>query len=94
MLSRVALALLLGLACACAPAIDTLHDDAALTAAVATALLNTPDIDGTRVSIRVSGGVVRLSGTQPTADAVARAVSIVKGVQGVREVESAIEVGD
>lgn len=91
--NRIVLALLLAGATACAPAIDTTISDAALTAAVATALLNNPAIDGALIDISTHGGVVRLGGTQPTAEAAATAESIVRGVQGVRDVHAAIAVG-
>ncbi len=90
--NRIALAVFLAGATACAPAIDTTIHDAATTAAVVTALLNSPDIDGSLLDISAEAGVVRLGGTQPTADAAAQAVAIAKGVQGVGEVESAIEI--
>ncbi len=91
--NRIVLAILLAAATACAPAIDTTIGDAALTAAVATALLNSPQIDGALIDISTEGGVVHLGGTQPTAESAAMAVSIVRGVQGVRDVQSAIAVG-
>lgn len=91
--NRIVLAILLAGATACAPAIDTTINDAALTAAVVTALLNSPEIDGALIDIGANAGVARLGGTQPTADAAARAVAIAKGVQGVRDVQSAIDVG-
>lgn len=79
-------------AAACAPAVDATIADAAVTAAVKTALLNEPSIDGTLVTVQTEAGVVQLGGTQPTADAAAAVVRIVREVDGVRGVESKIEV--
>jgi hyperosmotically inducible protein len=76
----------------CAPAIDATIADATVTAAVKTALLNEPAVDGTLVTVRTDAGIVHLGGTQPTADAAAAVVRVVRGVQGVRDVESAIEI--
>jgi hyperosmotically inducible protein len=76
----------------CSHAIDATIADATITAAVKTALLNDPTIDGTLVTVRTEAGVVHLGGTQPTADAAATVVKIVRGVSGVRDVESSIEI--
>ena len=81
------------IASGCAPAIDTTLPDAALTAAVTTALLNSDDIDGTLVSVRTRNSVVHLDGTQPSPEAVDRVLGIVRRVEGVRDVQSSIEVG-
>ena len=66
--------------------------DATITAAVTTALLNNPHIDGTQIAVRTEAGVVRLDGNQPTPQAAAEVVSIARDVQGVRDVQSAITV--
>lgn len=89
---RGAVFLLVLCASACAPVVDRAIEDAALTAAVTTALLNNPDIDGTLVSVRTQTGVVRIDGTQPSAEAAARVESIVRSVPGVRDVQSAVVV--
>jgi osmotically-inducible protein OsmY len=92
MLTRIVLLLLTVGGSACAVSIDTSLRDATITAAVTTALLNDAAIDGTRLSISTEGGVVHLGGTQPTTDAVAAVLSIVRGVEGVRDVQSSIRV--
>ena len=68
--------------------------DATITTAIKTALLNSARVDGTTVTVRTEGGVVQLGGTQPTAEAVAEVVSIVRGVPGVRDVQSSVAVSD
>jgi len=93
MLIRTVLACCVIAASSCAPVIDTTIPDAALTAAVTTALLNSDDIDGTLVSVRTQNSVVHLDGTQPSPEAVDRVLGIVRRVEGVRDVKSSIEVG-
>ncbi len=92
MLIRIAVLTTLLAAAGCATAIDTTMADATITAAVKTALLNDTTIDGTLVTVETSGGVVRLGGTQPTEEAAAAVVSIVRRVEGVRDVQSEIVV--
>ena len=92
MLIRVGLSLALLVTCACSHAIDSTIADAAITAAVKTALLNDPSIDGTLVTVQTVAGVVQLGGKQPTADTAAAVVKIVRQVQGVHDVQANIEV--
>jgi osmotically-inducible protein OsmY len=94
MLNRIALALCLAVSSACAPTIDATFTDAALVAAVKTALLNSTDIDGTLVTVSSQSGVVRLAGTQPTSEAAATVVRIVRSIDGVRDVQSSITIAD
>ena len=92
MLLRVVLSCVI-LACAgCGRAIDATVHDAATTAAVQTALLNDPGIDGTAIEVRTRSGVVYLSGTVANADEAARAVSLARGAGDVRDVQSSIVV--
>jgi len=91
-LIRIALTLGLLAAVSCAAAIDTTIADATIVAAVKTALLNEPSIDGTLVTVRSEGGVVFLSGAQPTSEAAAQVVSLVRRVEGVRDVQSSISI--
>jgi osmotically-inducible protein OsmY len=92
MLSRIALTVCLAAASACGPTIDTSIEDAALTAAVKTALLNSTEIDGTLVSVTCRSGVVQLGGWQPSPEAAETALKIVRGVAGVVDVQSTIEI--
>lgn len=89
---RLALALLLLAWGSCSRAIDTTIQDAAIAADVKTVLLNDAEIDGTTIDVRTSGGRVRLEGTARTPEEAARIVTRVRGVGGVREVESRISV--
>jgi osmotically-inducible protein OsmY len=92
MLIRLALTLALIGVIGCGQTIDTTIADAQLTAAVKTALLNADTIDGTLVSVRTEGGVVYLQGAQPSAGAAAEVVSIVRRVNGVRDVQASVTV--
>lgn len=66
--------------------------DASITAAVKTALLNDSRIDATEVTVATQAGVVTLGGSQPSREAAAEVVSIVRSVEGVRDVQSNIRV--
>jgi osmotically-inducible protein OsmY len=82
---------MLGVA-ACAQTVDTTIRDAAITAAVTTALLNSDAIDGTLVSVRTEAGVVYVQGVQPSQAAAVEVESIVRGVNGVRDVQASVTV--
>jgi osmotically-inducible protein OsmY len=77
-------------ATACARTIDTPIHDAAITAAVQTALLNAPSVDGARVDVRTHGGVVYLSGVLASDEEASCVQAIVRSVRDVREVESGL----
>ena len=94
MLPRAVLIVAVLAAGACSQPINASVNDAALTAAIKTALLNNPDVDGTLIDVRCEGGVAHLEGSQPSAEAVAKVVSIVRGVQGVRGVRSEVAIGE
>jgi osmotically-inducible protein OsmY len=93
MLIRIALLIVLLGAAGCGQTIDATMQDAAITAAVKTALLNSPAVDGTLVTVRTEAGVVYLQGVQPSPEAAAEVVAIVRGVSGVRNVESSVTAG-
>jgi hyperosmotically inducible periplasmic protein len=93
--SRVALVLvLLTAAVACSRTIDSTITDATITAGVKTALLNDTTIDGTRVQVRTEAGIVHLSGGVGSQQEAEYVVTLVRAVNGVREVRSSLAVGD
>ncbi len=92
MLLRLVLPCVIVASVACGVAIDATVRDAAITAAVQTALLNDPGIDGTAIEVRTQAGVVYLAGTVATADEAARAVSLARAVDQVLDVQSSIGV--
>lgn len=92
MIIRLAFMLALVGVIGCGQTIDTTIGDAQITAAVKTALLNADTIDGTLVSVRTQAGVVYLQGVQPSPEAAAEVVSIVRGVTNVRDVQASLTV--
>jgi hypothetical protein len=91
------LALVLALAgsVGCAAAIDALDVEQAQTAArVITALVNDPEIGTRPIDVRVSRGIVRLTGRVRSGAEAARAVEIARQVQGVTRVDSSLRIAD
>ena len=66
--------------------------DAAVTAKVKTALLTAADIKALQIDVDTKDGVVTLKGSQETQVAADRAVSVARGTDGVKAVESQIAV--
>lgn len=62
MLLRVLLSCVILVSAGCGQAIDATVHDATITAAVQTALLNDPGIDGTAIEVRTRAGIVYLAG--------------------------------
>lgn len=83
------------LASGCSAAIDPAAiADAQTATRVKTALVNDPAVGELAIEVRVTRGVVALSGRVRTQDQVARAVDLAKSVQGVTRVESALQIGN
>jgi len=87
---QVIACLLIGLAggSACSRATGPSIGDMTLAAAVRTALVNDPVVGVAPIEVRVSGGVVTLTGRVATRDEYDRALALVRGVEGVERVES------
>ena len=66
--------------------------NAQLVAKVKTALLNDAVVGARRIDVHVTGDDVRLTGRVASAAERDRAVSIARGVQGVRSVTSELEI--
>jgi hypothetical protein len=78
----------------CAVKTSPLNIEAARTEArVKTALVNDPLIGTRMIDVRVTGGVVQLSGRVRSRDEADRAVAFARAVPGVSEVISRVEVG-
>ena len=91
-MQRYFLAALLSLSlAACSHAVVKTIDDAAVTAGVKTVLLNDPHIAGWKIDVETAAGVVTLSGVVSSAAEEQRAVQLVRGVEGVREVQSRLQ---
>ena len=86
--SILALASLLG----CGPTIQTGFEDAQLTMRVKTALLNDPELGTQPINVAVNGGIVQISGRVENADHIAQAERLVRAVDGVRDVDMALDV--
>lgn len=79
---------------ACSSAISLVDVEAARTTAqVMTALVNDPEIGTRPIDVRVSRGVVTLSGLVRSETEMARAIALARAVPGVTRVDSSIRVG-
>lgn len=67
-------------------------DDATITVAVKTALLNDPAIGALKIDVQTSQGVVTLSGSVKTRDEEAAAIGLARKVEGVRDVKSELKI--
>ncbi len=67
-------------------------DDKSLTVRVHSALSDNPDYKFSDVNVNIYRGTVQLSGFVNTMDQKSKAEEIVKGVQGVKDVENQITV--
>ena len=86
------LAIALTIAGACARTLPVSTDDASITARVRTVLLNDPEVGANQISVTTSGGVVSISGSVDSQSDAQRAVQLARGVEGVREVQSTLQV--
>ena len=89
----LAIVLMLPLVAACgAKTIGTAIDDATITARVKTALLNDPQVSGTRIDVDTTNGVVTMSGSVKSKAEESRAIQLARQVNGVRDVKSTLQV--
>jgi hyperosmotically inducible periplasmic protein len=89
----LALVLSVALVAACAPKhANRAFDDATISTRVRTALLNDPQVGALRIDVASSGGVVTLSGTARSRNEEQRAVTLARGVDGVKDVRSELRV--
>lgn len=87
-------ALLLGLliSAACARTLPVSTDDASITARVRTVLMNDPEVGANQITVSTNAGVVVMTGRVDSAADAERAAQLARGVQGVRDVQVALEV--
>jgi hyperosmotically inducible protein len=79
---------------ACSAALSTVEVQSAQTAAmVTTALVNDPEIGSRPIEVRVTSGVVTLSGRVHTEAEAARAIALARAVPGVSRVDSTLRIG-
>lgn len=79
---------------ACSAALSTLEvESARTTGLVMTALVNDAQIGARPINVRVTRGVVRLSGLVRSEAEVARAIALASAVPGVTRVDSSLRIG-
>ena len=88
----VSLVLLVAMTIACGKTVGETVDDATITTRVKTALINAPDVGALSIDVDTFKGVVTLSGRVKTPDEASRAMNVARGIDGVREVKSALQV--
>jgi hyperosmotically inducible periplasmic protein len=89
LIALIALPLILA---ACAQAVDQTIDDATITAAVKTALVNDPQVGAMKIDVDTANGVVTLSGTVTSQPDVEHAVTLARRAPGVKDVKSELRV--
>lgn len=67
-------------------------DDATITSKVKAALLQADEVKGTDINVDTMGGTVTLKGAVESQPQIDRAVTIAKGIEGVRDVKNTLMV--
>jgi hyperosmotically inducible protein len=89
----VALAVIIAIGLAgCAKSLSATTDDASITARVRTLLLNDTQIGARAIQVQTDAGVVTVSGVVRTPAEEQRALDLARGVEGVRDVRSTLQV--
>lgn len=74
--------------------VDGYMDDSGITAKVKSTLVDAKDIKSNDISVNTSKGVVTLNGFVSSQDQAERAVTLAKGVEGVKSVSDKLHVKD
>lgn len=69
-------------------------DDATISTRVKTALLNEPGVSFTKVDVETDHGVVTLTGTVGSKEEEQKVIAVSRGVKGVRDVKSSLQIQD
>jgi len=80
------------LSAACGKTVGGTIDDATITTRVKTALLNAPDVVGASIDVNTTTGVVTLSGIVKSQGEADKAVQIARGIGGVKDVKSTLQI--
>lgn len=80
------------LVAACGKTVGETIDDATITTRVKTALLNDPQVGGLKIDVDTTLGVVTISGIVKSRGEEQRAVQLARGVPGVKDVKSTLQV--
>ena len=76
----------------CGKSVGETVDDATITARVKTALLNDPQVGGLKIDVDTTLGIVTMSGIVKSPAEAERAMQLARGIPGVREVKSTLQV--
>ena len=87
-----ALVILPLLVSACGKTVGETIDDATITTRVKTALLNDPQVAGLKIDVDTTKGIVTMSGIVRSREEEQRAVQLARGVPGVQDVKSTLQV--
>jgi osmotically-inducible protein OsmY len=77
---------------ACGKTVGETIDDATVTARVKTSFINDPVVGAARIDVDTFKGVVTLSGRVKSKEEETKAVALARGVQGVKDVKSALQI--
>ena len=77
---------------ACSKTIDQTIDDATITAAVKTALVNDPQVGAMKIDVDTANGVVTLSGIVASQADAEHAMALARRAPGVKNVKSELRV--
>ena len=91
----LAMLLLMGAGCASTPQQEStgeLFDDSVITTKVKTAILSDANLKFFEIHVATSRGVVELSGTVTSKDAIDKATQVARGVAGVKSVKNDLQV--
>ena len=77
---------------ACGKTVGETIDDATITTRVKTALLNDPQVAGLKIDVDTTKGIVTMSGIVKSREEEQRAVQLARGVPGVQDVKSTLQV--
>jgi hyperosmotically inducible protein len=77
---------------ACGKTVGDTIDDAAITTRVKTAFINDPVVGAARIDVDTFKGVVSLSGRVKSKEEEAKAIQIARGISGVTDVKSTLQI--
>ena len=77
---------------ACGKTVGETIDDATITTRVKTALLNDPQVAALKIDVDTTKGIVTMSGIVRSRDEEQRAIQIARGVPGVQDVKSTLQL--
>lgn len=76
----------------CGKTVGETIDDAAITTRVKTAFINDPVVGAARIDVDTFKGVVTLSGRVKSKDEEVKALELARGIDGVKDVKSALQI--